>query len=164
MNRLRGFEVSNICAIGRNHIPEDLQGIGRIDEYGQLKDFARLARDVDIVFLCCSQTRENFGLVDSAFIGALKRGCIIINIARGGLLNYADVEAALLDGRLGGLGIDVYRVEPFDMRDSILSLPNVIATPHVAGVTEISYRTHARLISDNILRVWRGEAPQGVIP
>lgn len=155
--------MSRVSAIGRNDKPDDIEGIGRIDEYGQFKDFSRLARDVDVVFLCCSQTRENMGLVNNAFITALKRGCILINIARGGLLNYVDVEAALVDGRLGGLGIDVYRVEPFDMTDSILALPNVIATPHVAGVTEISFRTHARLLSDNILRVWRGEAPQGRI-
>jgi phosphoglycerate dehydrogenase-like enzyme len=117
-HRLRAFEPSCVAAIGRREAP--LPGVGTADVYGTThKDFARLASDADIVFLTCAQSKENLGLVDASFINSLKRGCILVNIARGGLLNYTDVEAALISGHLGGLAIDVYKNEPFTYADSV---------------------------------------------
>lgn len=68
-----------------------------------------------------------------------------MNIARGGLLNYEAVLSHLKSGHLGGLGIDVAWTEPFDPDDPVFKFPNVILTPHVAGVTEFSYRSMAKV-------------------
>lgn len=73
------------------------------------------------------------------------QGSMLINIARGGLLDYDAVLDHLKSGHLGGLGIDVAWSEPFDPDDAILKFPNVIITPHVAGVTELSYRYMAKV-------------------
>lgn len=73
------------------------------------------------------------------------QGSMLINIARGGLLDYDAVLDHLKSGHLGGLGIDVAWSEPFDPDDAILKFPNVIITPHVAGVTEPSYRYMAKV-------------------
>jgi phosphoglycerate dehydrogenase-like enzyme len=73
------------------------------------------------------------------------KGSYLVNIARGRLLDYKAVFDHLESGHLGGLGIDVAWTEPFDPDDQILKFPNVIITPHVAGVTEYSYRTMAKV-------------------
>ena len=68
------------------------------------------------------------------------QGGLLVNIARGGLLDYEAVYNSLKFGHLGGLGMDVAWREPFDPDDPILNFPNVLLTPHVAGATEYSYR------------------------
>lgn len=73
------------------------------------------------------------------------QGCLLVNIARGGLLDYEAVYNGLKSGDVGGLGTDVAWTEPFDPDDPILKFPNVLLTPHVAGVTEQSYRAMAKV-------------------
>lgn len=73
-----------------------------------------------------------------------------MNIARGGLLDYEAVFHSLKSGHLGGLGIDVSWTEPFNPDDPILKLKNVLITPHVAGVTEHSYRSMAKVCVNDI--------------
>jgi hypothetical protein len=70
---------------------------------------------------------------------------ILVNIARGHLLDYDAVKSALETGRLAGLGMDVAWSEPFDPSDPVARHPNVILTPHVAGVSDKSYRTMAEV-------------------
>lgn len=68
-----------------------------------------------------------------------------MNVARGGLLDYEAVSQHLKSGHLGGIGIDVAWMEPFNPDDPILQHNNVMLTPHVAGVTEHSYRSMAKV-------------------
>lgn len=74
------------------------------------------------------------------------QGSLLVNIARGGILDYDAVYQHLKTGHLGGLGIDVAWFEPFNPDDPILKLPNVLITPHVGGVTKYSYRTMAKVL------------------
>ncbi len=69
------------------------------------------------------------------------------------MLNYLDVREALEGGQLGGLGIDVFHTEPFPVGDPFLQLPTVVSTPHVAGVTEISYSNMSDTLAENIRRI-----------
>nr|GEW46813.1 D-isomer specific 2-hydroxyacid dehydrogenase family protein [Tanacetum cinerariifolium] len=110
--------------------PEDL-----VDEKGSHEDILEFAKKSDIVT----------GIIDKAFISAMKKGGLLVNIARGGLLNYEALHNGLISGQLGGLGIDVAWREPFDPDDPILNFPNVLLTPHVAGVTECSFRSMAKV-------------------
>lgn len=68
-----------------------------------------------------------------------------MNVARGGLLDYDAVLAGLQSGHLGGLAIDVAWSEPFDPSDPILQFPNVLITPHIAGVTTLAYESMAKV-------------------
>jgi len=70
---------------------------------------------------------------------------------------------ALEAGKLGGLALDVFHTEPFPVDDPLLRHPNVIATPHVGGVTEVSYQNMAMILAANILRLVRGEQPENVV-
>ncbi|OEL25705.1 hypothetical protein BAE44_0013278, partial [Dichanthelium oligosanthes] len=100
---------------------------------------------------------KTVGIVDNMFLSVMKKGSCLVNIARGRLLDYKVVFDHLESGHLGGLGIDVTWTEPFDPNDPILKFSNVIITPHVAGVTEYSYRTMAKVVGDVALQLHSGE-------
>jgi phosphoglycerate dehydrogenase-like enzyme len=82
-----------------------------------------------------------------------------VNAARGGLIDYRALSEALSSGHLGGVGVDVFWMEPFPADDPLLTFPNVIATPHVAGVTDRSYADISDAVACNIVRLRRGEPP-----
>ena len=84
----------------------------------------------------------------------------IINVARGGLIDRDAVESALLDGTVGGLGLDVTWEEPVPPDDTLLRHPRVIVTPHIAGVTQLSYRAMADVVVRQCMRVHAGEPPE----
>lgn len=84
-------------------------------------------------------------------------------LLQGGLLDYKDIQIALDSGLIGGLGLDVYHTEPFPMEDPLLRHPKVIATPHVAGVTESSYKEMACIVADNVRRLRSGRSLLGVV-
>ena len=84
--------------------------------------------------------------LSSLYLLYCSKGALLVNVARGGLLDYTAVFDGLESGRLGGLGMDVAWEEPFDPHDPILNFPNVLLTPHVSGVTEYSYRNMAKVL------------------
>nr|AER41584.1 erythronate-4-phosphate+dehydrogenase+domain+containing+protein [Oryza brachyantha] len=156
--RLRPFGVK-ILATKRNWssdtLPCDIDEL--VDKKGGPEDMYELAGEADIVITCLLLTKETVGIVDHKFLSAMKKGSYLVNIARGGLLDYDAVFNHLKSGHLGGLGIDVAWTEPYDPEDPILKFPNVIITPHIAGVTEYSYRTMAKVVGDVALKLHSGE-------
>ncbi|CAI5525041.1 unnamed protein product, partial [Closterium sp. Naga37s-1] len=116
---------------------------GLLDEWGGPESIKEMLPVADLVFLCCQQTTETIGMVDTSFLAAMKKSAILINVARGGLLHYPAINQALESASLAGLGIDVAWQEPIDPSEPLLKHPGVIVTPHIAGVTEVSYRRMA---------------------
>lgn len=104
----------------------------------------------DVVSVHATLTSENYHLIDAAALSVMKDTALLVNTARGGLVDQAAVGAALHDGRLGGAVLDVLEVEPAAADDPILSAPRCLITPHLAGCTATGYReigaTAARLI------------------
>ena len=82
---------------------------------------------------------------------------MLVNIARGGLLDYDATLAALEGGKLGGLGVDVAWREPFDPEDPIAKHPNTIITPHVGGVTTKSYNRMAQ-VGEPRIGTWQSQS------
>jgi len=161
--RLKPFGVK-ILATKRNwslgSLSCDIEGL--VDKKGGPEDMYELAGEADIVITCLLQTSETVGIVDNMFLSVMKKGSYLVNIARGRLLDYKAVFDHLESGHLGGLGIDVAWTEPFDPNDPILKFSNVILTPHVAGVTEYSYRTMAKVVGDVALQLHSGEPFTGI--
>uniref|UniRef100_A0A0E0E9Y9 D-isomer specific 2-hydroxyacid dehydrogenase NAD-binding domain-containing protein n=1 Tax=Oryza meridionalis TaxID=40149 RepID=A0A0E0E9Y9_9ORYZ len=143
--RLRPFGVK-ILATKRNWSSDTLPCDELVDKKGGPEDMYEFAGEADIV-----------GIVDHKFLSAMKKGSYLVNIARGRLLDYDAVFNHLKSGHLGGLGIDVAWTEPYDPEDPILKFSNVIITPHIAGVTEYSYRTMAKVVGDVALKLHSGE-------
>ncbi|RYR55818.1 hypothetical protein Ahy_A05g021690 isoform A [Arachis hypogaea] len=113
-------------------------------------------------FLFHYRYKKSAGIINNDFISSMKKGALLVNIARGGLMDYEAVIKHLESGHLGGLGTDVAWNEPFNPDDQILKFKNVIMTPHVAGVTEHSYRTMAKAVGDVVLQLHAGQPLTGI--
>jgi D-3-phosphoglycerate dehydrogenase len=110
----------------------------------------------DIVSLHCPATEATRGLVDARFLAAMAPGAILINTARGSLLDEAAVADALRAGRLGAAGLDVFAEEPVPASSPLLSAPNVVLTPHVAAGSAEAMRNMAVHAAEAVLSVFAG--------
>ncbi len=121
--------------------------------------FARLLAESDVISLHCPLTPETRGLIGEAELRVMKRDAIIINTARGGLVDEAALARALREGRIGGAGIDVLSGEPPRLGSPLLdmNLPNLIVTPHVAWASDGAMQTLADQLIDNMEAFVRGE-------
>jgi len=113
----------------------------------------------DAISIHCPLTDATRGLVGAEAFAAMKPGAMLINVARGAVIDRAALGAALAENRLGGVGLDVVWSEPWDPADPLFADPRVVVLPHVAGSTEEAFDRIARVCADNILRVSRGEEP-----
>jgi (S)-sulfolactate dehydrogenase len=114
------------------------------------RGFEDLLGEADVVSLHVPLTRETRGLVDAAKLALMKRDAILINTARGGVVNEADVAAALEAGRLGGAALDVFETEPLPAGSALAGCRNLILTPHIAGVTRESNVRVSTLIAERV--------------
>jgi D-3-phosphoglycerate dehydrogenase len=113
----------------------------------------------DVVSLHAPATAGTRRLIDARALALMKPTAYLINTARGDLVDEPALAEALREGRLAGAGLDVFAQEPPDEANPLLALPNVLATPHVAGITEQSAQRMARLAVENILAVLAGRRP-----
>lgn len=109
----------------------------------------------DAISIHCPLTPETRNLVDTAALAAMKPGAILINCARGGVIDRAALVAAL--DHLGGVGLDVLWDEPGDPADPLYSDPRVIALPHIAGSTEEAFARIVDVVIANLARLASGE-------
>eukprot|EP01018_Ginkgo_biloba_P023701 Gb_41201 [translate_table: standard] len=133
-----------------------------VDEKGGNECLYEFANRADIVVTCSILNSETAGMVNAMFLSSMKKGAFLVNISRGGLLDYEAVKDALESGHLGGLGIDVSWFEPFDPEDPIVKHPKVLITPHIAGVTELSYRNMAKIVGECALQLHTGGPFSGI--
>jgi D-3-phosphoglycerate dehydrogenase / 2-oxoglutarate reductase len=95
----------------------------------------QLLRESDIVSLHMRLTEETKGILGSAQFALLKPTAFLINTARAALVDRDAMLAALREQKIGGAGLDVFHKEPLEAGDPLLSLPNVVLTPHDSGMT-----------------------------
>jgi len=130
---------------------------------GGLERLPELLRQSHYLFLCVPLNDQTRGLIDeSAFAQMLPEACVV-NAARGGLIEHQALLRALSEGRLMGAGLDVFAQEPLDPSSPLLARTDVLATPHIAGVTDTSYRSIADALADNIRRLEAGQALQNCV-
>lgn len=111
-------------------------------------DIDTLCKVSDIISLHTPLNDSTRGLIGEKQLAAMKKSCILINVARGAVVDEGAVAKAIISGNLGGFGCDVYSVEPFGADHpykAIASLPNVCMTPHIAWG---AYETRIRLIGE----------------
>lgn len=120
-------------------------------------DFETLLRQSDIVSLHSRVTTETTGFINARAFGLMKDGAYFINTARGPMVNYADLYAALQGGKLRGAGLETFGVEPCDPSDPLLRHPNVTLTPHIAGASIKTVKYAAALCADEVRRYLHSE-------
>jgi len=116
---------------------------------------AALSR-ADFVTLHCPKTKETTGLIAAAQLKRMKPTAYLVNTARGGIVDEMALHAALTGGVIAGAGLDVLDSEPPDPKNPLLTLKNVIAAPHMAGVTRESMHRMAVQAVQNVLSVFDG--------
>ena len=125
-------------------------------------DLPTLLRESDIVSLHCPLTEATRGLMDAAAFRQMKAGAMLINTARGAVVDTAALLEALRSGRLKGAGLDVYPDEPH-IPQELLALENVVCTPHIGTNTEQTRREMAEACSRQILDVLAGRRPENIV-
>ena len=122
-----------------------------------------LLRSSDIVTLHVFLAPESQNLIGRREIGLMKRGAVLVNTCRGGVVDEAALYDALKSKQLFGAGIDVFAREPVAKDDPLLTLDNVLLTPHMAAHNRDTLAVKARACYTNFERVVRGEAPLNVV-
>jgi D-3-phosphoglycerate dehydrogenase len=112
-----------------------------------------------IVSLHARVTEQTRGLIDRERIAAMPRGSVLVNCARGALVDYEAVCDALESGQLRGAGFDVYPAEPVPAASRLLTAPGVVLTPHIAGASQQVAHRAARIAAAEVGRFLRGEDP-----
>ena len=116
----------------------------------------------DIATLHVPASDRTRGMVDAAFLARMKPGALLVNTARGGLLDYAPLPELLESGHLRGLGLDVYDIEPPPADWPLLTAPNVVLSPHLAGATRQTAERAATIIAGEVAAYLGGRELQHV--
>ena len=125
----------------------------------QAVGFDELLQNADIVSVHTPLTTQTRNLFDSDAFTHMKKGAIFVNAARGSIHDEDALADALASGHLGGAGLDVWDSEPPPKEHRLLDLPNVVATPHIAGYTSDSLANMAEYGATQLLQIFAGESP-----
>jgi D-3-phosphoglycerate dehydrogenase len=128
-----------------------------------LVDLETLLRRADFISLHMPLTDETRHLIGPAELALMKSSAILVNTARGGLIDEAALYETLLNKRIAGAALDVFETEPLSQGNRLATLDNLLCSPHVAGQTEESLLRMSVDAAENILRVFRGETPLGIV-
>lgn len=146
-----GMEV---WGLGRTRRHYGAPGLARLIERDELDE---VLGEVDVVVLCCPLTAETEGMIGEAQIARLRGDSIVVNLARGALIDQPALTRALAEGRLAGACLDVFAREPLPADDPLWDLANVIISPHSASTVASENEDLVTLFIENLGHWRRGE-------
>ncbi len=126
------------------------------DAVGDFRSFNALLAESDVVSLHVPLTAETEKMIDAKALERMRPGAVLINTARGGLVDQVALANALSTGRLGAAGLDVFVHEPVDPSEKLLRLPNVVVAPHVAWLTAGTFDRSLSIAAENCARLQDG--------
>lgn len=132
---------------------------GCAEDYAPLEE---LYAQADVISLHCPLTAENTGMIDAAAIAQMKDGVILLNTARGGLINEHDLREALLSGKVYAAASDVVSAEPIRADNPLLGLENMIITPHIAWAAKEARQRLMDIATDNVRQYLAGHVQNNV--
>ena len=122
-----------------------------------------LFEQADVVVLCCPLNAQTKGFVDAATVARMKPTAILINVSRGPVIDTAAVLAALKSGALGGAALDVHDQQPLTGQEPLFDCPNLLITPHVAGITATSLHGMSHGAVHTMIALLNGDRPVNVV-
>ncbi len=150
---------------GMNHITYDpfvsVDDAKEVD--AELVDLATLMKTADFVCICCPLNDQTRGLIDAKYISLMKPTAYLINTARGPIVDQKALTDALQNRQIQGAGLDVFEKEPIDDNDPLLSLDNVIVTPHSICWTDECFDGNGVSACQSIISVASGELPNYIV-
>jgi glyoxylate reductase len=152
---LQGFGPE-LLYTSRGARPESIWAEGRLGL--ERVELGELVQRSDFVTLHAPLTPETRHLIDSTLLARFKLGAVLVNTARGPLVDTAALAAALREGHLAAAGLDVYEHEPA-VEPELLALENVVLLPHVGSATGAARDAMARLVAENVIAVLAGRPP-----
>jgi phosphoglycerate dehydrogenase-like enzyme len=149
--KARAFDA-RVIAVSRDAVADS-----DIEQVFPRERIADALAQADAVVVCTSSDSTSLHLIDAGALAAMKPKALLVNVARGDLVDGAALAAALQAGRLAGAALDVTEVEPLPPASPFWSLPNVIVSPHVAGGGSSGYPQQKVLFAKNLARLAAGE-------
>lgn len=154
---LGGFDVQIV-------VHDPYAGDARIrDCGGRAVGLGELLATSDVVSLHARLTAETRHLIDAAAIARMQPHAVLVNVARGELVDQPALVAAVADGRIGGAALDVFHPEPPPADDPVRRLDAVTATPHVGGAAPSAAREGVRMVADGLAALLRGGRPPNLL-
>lgn len=128
----------------------------------------KIYSDCDIISLHMPVTPETTGMINAAAFAKMKPTALLINTARGEIVDQEALCQAIINGKLGGAGLDTLSPEPVTKDNPVLNLPEnvrdrVVLSPHIGGITEGSFRRYFEIIWENMRRVAAGQKPINIV-
>ncbi|WP_027578068.1 NAD(P)-dependent oxidoreductase [Bradyrhizobium sp. Ai1a-2] len=156
-----------IASIARNGFGMTVLGTSRrkgslppdVEEVTLVELFARS----NAVVVCCALTDETRRLVSHDLLAHMRPQSVLVNVSRGAVIDTAAIIYALRSGKLAGAALDVFDVQPLPPDDALFDCPNLLLTPHTAGITATSGRAMAVGSAEEMLRILRGEQPLNLV-
>jgi glyoxylate reductase len=155
--RARGFDMK-VLYHNRNRKPEAEQIYGL--EYAELN---RLLEVSDFVLLLLPYTPETANMIRMEQLQRMKKCAVLINVARGGIVNEADLYEALREGTIWAAGLDVFEEEPVQTNHPLLTLPNVVMLPHIGSAGIATRLKMALITAENLLQGLGGQRPKFLV-
>ena len=155
--RAKGFNM-NIIYFNRNRkqkLEEEIEM--------QYQDLNSLLRKSDFICIMTPYSSETRGLISEKELSLMKKSAILINTARGGIVDEEALYYALRKGEIWAAGLDVFMNEPISVDHRLLTLPNVVATPHIGSASIQTRLKMADLAAENLLLALKGRIPKYVI-
>ncbi|MDH6280245.1 2-hydroxyacid dehydrogenase [Prescottella agglutinans] len=118
-----------------------------------------LLAESDVLVVAVPLTTETRGLIGARELALLPREALVVNVARGPVVDEVALAGAIRSGSVAGAALDVFAAEPLDTASELFDLDNVVLSPHIAGGSSTARRRMFRMTGENVARVCRGEAP-----
>ena len=148
-----------IMAIDIADVPQAIRDELHVEFFADPSQLRRVLIEANYLSLHTPLTSKTRNMIDRQAFELMKPTAVLINVARGALVNEEALVEALTSGRIKGAGLDVYLQEPLDPAHPLLQLDNVIATPHVAGFARGTWRRRNEAAAENITRIVQGLPP-----
>ncbi len=129
----------------------------------ELTDFDTLVQRCDILTIHCPNSPDTVGMINRQVFERMKATAILINTARGPIVNEQELATALRDKSIKGAGLDVYEMEPPEKDNPLFELDNVVLTPHAAGADSLAMSNMATESASCVAQLYRGAWPEGAV-